>query len=110
MNGSRFQGSLVTPDPGCWISDGTDADFTFGVVYTGDQGVETADGSMSPCIVQSKAVYSSFNFDLGLMAPHEGFVKARLHELFDREVINQIYVSPGSPPLKGRCERWREMP
>ena len=107
MNGSRFQGTLITPDPGCVIKDGTDADFTFGVVYTGDQG-EEKDGS--PCIVQSKTDYSSFNFDLLGMAPHEGNVKARLHEVFDKEVINRIFGTPGSTPIAGRCQRWRQMP
>jgi hypothetical protein len=109
-NGSRFQGTLIHNDPPCNIKDGTDADFTFGVVYTADQGVETADGSRTPCIVQSKTVYSSFNFDLVLMAPHEGFVKARLHEVFDRELINSIFVARGGTPLPGRCQRWRVMP
>lgn len=108
-NGSRFQGTLITPDPACVLQDGTDADFTFGVVYTGDQGVET-DGSNSPCIVQSKMVYSSFNFDLVGLAPHEALVKDELHKIFDREVINQVFVAQGSPPLVGRCGRWRLMP
>jgi hypothetical protein len=110
MNGSRFQGSLISPDPGCWISDGTDIDFTFGVVYTGDLGVETADGSNRPCIVQSKTVYSSFNFDLVGNAIHEGFVKARMHEIFDSEVINQLFAPAGGPMGFGRCVRWRVMP
>jgi len=107
FNGSRFQGTLITPDPACLITDGTDADFTFGVVYTGDQGVES---NGSPCMVQSKMVYSSFNFDLVGLAPHEGLLKTRLHEIFDREIINQVFVTQGRPPLVGRCARWRQMP
>lgn len=110
MNGSRFQGSLISPDPGCWIKDGTDFDFTFGLVYTGDQGVETADGSMRPCIVQSKVAYSSFNFDLVGNFIHEGKIKAMLHETFDSQVINQLFASGGGQSIVGRCQRWREMP
>lgn len=106
-NGSRFQGTMVTPDPPCLIRDGTDADFTFGVVYTGDQGEEP---NGSPCVVQSKMVYSSFNFDLVGLAPYESNVKERLHAIFDFEVINQVYGAQGRPPLVGRCQRWRLMP
>lgn len=110
MNGSRFQGSMITPDPGCVITQGTDIDFTFGLVYTGDQGVETADGSMRPCIVQSKVVYSSFNFDLVGNFVHEGRIKNLLHETLDSQIINQLFATGGGQSMIGRCQRWREMP
>ena len=106
LNGSRFQGSLITPDPGCWIKDGTDIDFTFGAVYTGDQGEETAaDGSTRVCIRQSKVDYSSFNFDLVGNAVHEGNMKARLHAAIDSTILTKLY-----PSSVGRCQNWREMP
>lgn len=108
MNGSRLQGSLISPDPGCLINDGTDIDFTFGAVYTGDEGVETAGGSMRPCIRQSKMDYSSFNFDLVGNFIHEGNMKARLHETIDSEIVKALYPSLGSNG--GRCQLWREMP
>jgi cysteine-rich repeat protein len=108
MNGSRVLGSLVHNDPPCNITNGTDADFTFGAVYTGDQGTETdASGNTIECIVQSKLVFSAFNFDLVLMAPHEGAIKAKLHEAFDKEIVNAIYASQGKT-LAGRCARWRD--
>jgi hypothetical protein len=110
VNGSRFQGSLITPDPPCFVTQGTDIDFTFGLLYTGDQGQETAtDGSgrMLACIVQSKTVYSSFNFDLVGNFIHEGRLKETMHATLDNEVISQVWGGGGS---LGRCRRWREMP
>ena len=109
MEGSRFQGSLISPDPGCWITNGTDTDFTFGAVYTGDQGEETnADGSKRVCIRQSKVVFSSFNFDLVGNFPREGDMKARFHKAIDGEIMKQLYPSLGASV--GRCQLWREMP
>jgi hypothetical protein len=109
MEGSRFQGSLITPDPGCWLTEGTDIDFTFGAVYTGDQGEETdADGAKRQCIRQSKTVFSSFNFDLVGNWVHEGKMKARLHETIDSEIIKQLYPELGTNT--GRCQQWRELP
>lgn len=110
MNGSRFQGSMISPDPACAISNGTDIDFTFGLVYTGDQGTETVNGATSPCITQSKVVYSSFNFDLVGNFIHEGAMKDRMHTTLDTQVINQLFVPSGGTPLAGRCMRWRQMP
>lgn len=108
-DGSRFQGSMITPDPGCWITDGTDIDFTFGAVYTGDQGEETdPDGTRRDCIRQSRMVFSSFNFDLAGNFIHEGAMKTKLHETVDVEIIKQL----GSTTVSnsGRCRNWREMP
>jgi hypothetical protein len=103
--GSRFQGSLITPDPGCWISDGTDIDFTFGAVWIGDLGEETVDGAPQACVVQSKMEFTSFNFDLVGNAIHEGFMKNKLHESIDDVVMDQLYKKK-----PGRCVRWRLMP
>ena len=108
MNGSRVQGSLITPDPGCVISDGTDIDFTFGAVYTGDEGVETVGGVSRPCIRQSKVDYSSFNFDLVGNFVHEGNMKARFHSTIDGTIVGRLYPSLASST--GRCQNWRVMP
>jgi hypothetical protein len=108
MNGSRVQGTLIHNDPPCNIQDGTDIDFTFGVVYTADQGVDT-DGT-TPCIKQSKMEWSSFNFDLVGNFVHEGYMKDQMHQTFDKSIINQIYASSSTPALAGRCSNWRVMP
>jgi hypothetical protein len=111
MNGSRVQGTLIHWDPPCNLQDGTDIDFTFGVVYTADQGVDTDDqGVMTPCIKQSKMEWSSFNFDLAGNVVHEGLFKELMHQTFDKEIINQIYASTSSSAMGGRCSNWRVMP
>jgi hypothetical protein len=106
-DGSLLQGTLITPDPGCWIKDGTKADFTFGVVYTGDLGVETG-GSGTQCIVQSRMDYTSFRFALSLMDPNEGTIKDLLHQTMDTNIIQAFFPTTGAPT--GRCARWRVMP
>lgn len=107
--GSRFQGSMIVLDPTCSIQDGTDIDFTFGAVYTGDQGEEMdPDGKRRDCIRQSRMVFSSFNFDLVGNFIHEGAMKKKLHETVDGEIIKQLGATTVSNA--GRCLNWREMP
>jgi hypothetical protein len=110
-NDTTFRGTVITPDPGCWIQDGAVMTVFFGATYTGDQGTETApDGTTRPCIVQSKVVYSQFRFGDPIFSPWEESVKNELHLSFDRAAINQIFVTAGGPALPGRCARWRQMP
>jgi len=99
---------MISPDPGCIISDGTDIDFTFGLLYTGDQGEEPAgDGSgrMVPCITQSKVDWSSFNFDLVGNFIHEGRMKDTMHTTLDSSIMSNVFGRTTS-----RCARWRQMP
>jgi hypothetical protein len=99
-------GNAHHADPACIIKDGTNADFPFGVVYTGDIGIET-DGSGKSCIVQSRMEYTSFKFVLSLMDPNEGLIKDQPHMKMDTKVVQSFF--PTTTP-SGRCSRWRVMP
>jgi hypothetical protein len=78
---------------------------TFGLQYTGDQGVEM-NAASSPCITQSKVTYTQF--DTGgnlLIAAFEGTIKDIIHQTLDDAVIRTVFnISPS------RCVRWRQMP
>lgn len=78
---------------------------TFGLQYTGDQGVEM-NAASSPCITQSKVTYT--RFDTGgnlLVAAFEGTIKSIIHQTLDDAVIRMLFsISPS------RCARWRQMP
>jgi hypothetical protein len=104
QNGTRFSGKVITPDPGCWIKDGARIAIIFGVVYTGDQGVET--GTTTPCIVQSKANFTTFAFDPLELGYLESTAKDQIHQVIDKAVVNTLF----GPNLPGRCARWRQMP
>ena len=108
QDGSRFSGQLITPDPGCIITGGQTVVMLFGLTYTGDQGVEV--GTMTPCIVQSKAGFSSFRIAPVGFGAFEGDALNALQQQIDNAVINTIFGTPGGPTLVGRCARWREMP
>ena len=110
-DGSRVVGSLIAADPLCVLSDGTKADFSFGVTYTADLGEDAApDGSVIPCVRQSKVVFSSFDFDLDLMNPWQSKFEEQMHLAFDKSVVNQLFGTPGGAPLAGRCSVWRILP
>jgi hypothetical protein len=111
QNNTQFWGKVITPDPACLITDGAQMGIVLGVTYTGDQGLETAaDRTTTPCIVQSKCVYSEFRFDEPELGLFEGIVKDNIHQAIDGAVINTLFGGPGKPVLPGRCARWRTMP
>ncbi|MEQ1572505.1 MAG: hypothetical protein ABMA64_43195, partial [Myxococcota bacterium] len=110
-DGSRLVGSLVAADPLCLLSDGTKADFSFGLTYTADLGEDQApDGSVIPCVRQSKTVFSSFDFDLDLMDPWRPKFEEQMHLAFDSGIVNHVFGTQGGPPLAGRCAVWRILP
>lgn len=45
-----------------------------------------------------------------VLAIAEDPIKGALHETLDRAIINSVFGTAGSPPLPGRCARWRPMP
>jgi hypothetical protein len=77
---------------------------TFGLQYTGDQGVEM-NAASSPCITQSKVTYTRFDTGNPLVAAFEGPIKNAIHQALDDAVIRIVFsMSPS------RCARWRQMP
>lgn len=45
-----------------------------------------------------------------VLAIAEDPIKGALHDTLDRAIINSVFGTAGSPPLPGRCARWRPMP
>ncbi len=108
QNGSVFSGELITPDPACIITSGQRVVMEFGLEYTGDQGLEV--GTMAPCIIQSKAGFSSFRVAPAGFGAFESNALDALLAQIDDAVINEVFLAPGSAHVAGRCARWREMP
>jgi hypothetical protein len=77
---------------------------TFALQYTGDQGVER-NAAASPCITQSKVVYSRFETGNLIVSAFEDTIKNTIHQKLDDAVIDKIFKSSPS-----RCARWRLMP
>jgi hypothetical protein len=90
--------------------DGPREGVTFGVSYTGQVRIPS-NANAPPCISQSKAVYSQFQFGNPLYAVFEGLAKDKLHQTFDEQAINNFANTFGlaMPPMP-RCSSWREMP
>jgi hypothetical protein len=88
--------------------DGPREGVTFGVTYTGQVSQPT---SGPPCISQSKAVYSQFQFGNPLYAGFEGLAKDKLHRTLDDEAMvaftTRLGIAQGST---SRCSFWRDMP
>ena len=110
-------GSVITTkatpvDGRCFDGIPVNIGVTLGVVYTGDQGVETAGGSTgSPCITQSKADFTQFVTNDPLLN-HPGVqqaVKDLIHGQLDNKLIEGLF-RPVSATNPARCARWRPMP
>ena len=67
--------------------DGPREGVTFGVTYTGQVSIPT---SGPPCISQSKAVYSQFQFGDPVYAGFEGLAKNQMHQTLDDRSISAI--------------------
>lgn len=108
---SLFTGT-VTPFNGfCVAGVSVRVGVTLGVLYTGDQGTEpAAGGGTIPCIVTSRAQFTQYLTSDPVLAIAEDPIKGALHETLDRVIINSVFGTAGSPPLPGRCARWRPMP
>jgi hypothetical protein len=107
---SVFRGTVTPFDGVCKPGIPVPITVNLGVVYTGDQGTEpAAGGGTIPCIVRSKAQFTQFSTADPIINLFEQPVKDMLHGTFDNVVINQVFVSPGTPPLPGRCARWRPL-
>lgn len=105
-DGSVFSAVLVIVN----CQDGPRESITFGVTYTGQVRVSETPGQ-PPCISQSKAVYSQFQFGNPVYAGFEGLAKGKLHETLDERAIMAFADSLGLPSVTTpRCGNWREMP
>lgn len=64
-----------------------------------------------PCIRQSKAVYSQFQFGDPIYAAFEGLAKDKMHQTFDNQAVKAFADNLGlAQPTTARCGSWREMP
>jgi hypothetical protein len=110
-NGSVFTGTSYRINAICEPGIPHKTGAKLGVVYTGDQETETeANGTTRPCIVRSKAEFTQFETQDPLLSftVVESF-KDGVHQAIDDAVINQVFVTPGSSSLPGRCARWRAL-
>ena len=88
--------------------DGPREGVTFGVTYTGQVSMPP---TAPPCISQSKAVYSQFQFGDPLYAGFEGLAKDKMHQTLDDQAITNWTSGLGiAAPAMSRCSLWREMP
>ncbi len=88
--------------------DGPREGVTFGVNYTGQVSMPP---TAPPCISQSKAVYSQFQFGDPLYAVFEDLAKDKLHRTLDDQAITNLASKLGvTAPATSRCSFWREMP
>jgi hypothetical protein len=109
-NGSTYSATVYPVNALNLEGIGVPVTITFGVTYTGDQGVETtAAGTSRPCIVQSGAAWSQFQTSDPVISLFEGTVKDQIHLVLDNAVINQVFLPAGSSPVPGRCARWRTL-
>jgi hypothetical protein len=103
-NGSVLSAVLVVVN----CQDGPRESATFGVTYTGE--VSTPPNA-PPCIRQSKADYSQFQFGDPLYAGFEGLAKDKTHQTLDDKAIEAFANKLGLPvPSTSRCTIWRQMP
>lgn len=105
-DGSVFSAVVVVVN----CQDGPREGVTFGVTYTGQVRISETAGQ-SPCISQSKAVYSQFQFGNPGYAGFEGLAKDKLHQTLDERAIMAFAERLGLPsPTPPRCDNWRVMP
>ncbi len=88
--------------------DGPREGVTFGVTYTGEASIPP---SGPPCVRQSKAVYSQFQFGNPIYAGFEGIAKDKMHQTLDEQAITNFAATLGlAVPSTPRCSVWRQMP
>jgi hypothetical protein len=88
--------------------DGPREGVTLGVTYTGEASIPP---SGPPCIRQSKAVYSQFQFGNPIYAGFEGIAKDKMHQTLDEQAITNFAATLGlAVPSTPRCSVWRQMP
>jgi hypothetical protein len=88
--------------------DGPREGVTLGVTYTGEVSMPP---NAPPCLRQSKAVFSQFQFGNPLNAVFEGLAKEKLHQTLDDEAIKNFSSALGlTAPTMSRCSIWRQMP
>jgi hypothetical protein len=88
--------------------DGPREGVTLGVTYTGQVSTPS---SGPPCISQSKAVFSQFQFGDPLYAGFENLAKDQMHQTLDDAAIGSFASTLGlGAPARSRCGSWREMP
>jgi hypothetical protein len=103
-DGSTLSAVLVVVN----CQDGPREGVTLGVTYTGEVSMPP---NAPPCLRQSKAVYSQFQFGDPLYAVFEGLAKEKLHQTLDDEAIKNFSSSLGlAVPAMSRCSIWRQMP
>jgi len=111
-NGSVLTGTVMPYNAICEHGRPGRIGVKLGVVYTGDQETETAaNGVTRPCIVRSKAEFTQFETEDPELSRFVWSIKDRVHQAIDDAVINQVFVTqlfvtPGSSSLPGRCARW----
>lgn len=104
QNGSHLRGMVLTPTAGCG-GYGAIMGVTFGVVYTGEQGVEP-DTNSTPCMIRSKMDYSQFQLDDPVtFGVWESNIKDKMHLAFDQAVMNYLFSGTGA--FLPRCSRWK---
>lgn len=101
-----FETSATPMDARCFDGIAVTIHITFGVDYTALQGTEPVGTTTSPCIVRSKAVFTSFSttdplVDIGFVT---NIVKDLLHGALDDAVMTSVFGKGG------RCARWTPLP
>ena len=110
-DGSVLQASGTPINPLCFDGLTVQIGITFGVTYTGDQGVETGGATPgAPCIVRSRAVFTQFATADPLLSVPEAqqLVKDKIHEAIDTAAIETVF-RPVSAPSPARCARWVQL-
>ena len=103
-DGSVLSAVLVVAN----CQDGPREGITLGVTYTGE--VSTPPNA-PPCLRQSKAVFSQFQFGNPIYAGFEGLAKEKMHQTLDDEAIKNFASTLGiAAPAMSRCSIWRQMP
>lgn len=110
-DGSVLRASGTPVNPVCFDGLTVQIGITFGVSYTGDQGVETSGATPGvPCIVRSKADFTQFaTADPLLQLPDaQKLVKDKVHEAIDTAAIEAVF-RPTSAAAPARCARWQPL-
>src|SRR5262245_33885885 len=113
--GSELTGPVTRYNMACEPAIPSRKDAKLGVVYTGDQETETAaNGTTSPCIVRSKIEFTQYETQEPELSRTVMSIKDLVRQAIDDAVINQVFVTqlfvtPGSSSLPGRCARWRAL-
>lgn len=88
--------------------DGPRESITLGVTYSGQVAMSP---TAPPCISQSKADYSQFQFGDPHFSTFESYAKDQMHRTLDDESIKRFAQRLGlTVPATSRCSFWRQMP